>query len=341
MFYRYSKSTSEVIEVTVGDRTGGVRDAGGCLGGCDTRDVTNLRVYCCMLDEGDYLLAMSDGVHDNLDPEILHVPPSACGIDGDGETNVSFLTQSSPNIGAGGGGGGGNFSMTQSVEVSHSNKQQSDDVTERSWRQWSEIRDSQLKDRLKRQYKQDQLAEIIGLDPASPKEVTENVLRFIREVTREHREAYELGSVLQRDWAKLEETERQRLNEQVHKGIRTAQGKFDHVTCLAVKVGPPSPHQRQQRQIQQQQLQQWHQLQQSQPSIHQAILQQQQQQQQQQHTLSVDEITRPVLSQRRLSSTIAPTNPSFPSTLSVSDNHMVDMRKIRAEDGTTLFKHSN
>ena len=79
MIYRYSRRTGEVIEVTVGERVGGIRDAGGHVGG--RGDLTNLRLYSCVLEEGDLLVAVSDGVHDNLDPEVLHLPPSSCGLE--------------------------------------------------------------------------------------------------------------------------------------------------------------------------------------------------------------------------------------------------------------------
>merc|ERR1712100_180682 len=80
LIYRYSASTHEVMELTVSDRTGGVRDAGGCLGGKEP-DLRNLTYHCCLAEEGDLFIAVSDGVHDNLDPEVLKCPLSESGFE--------------------------------------------------------------------------------------------------------------------------------------------------------------------------------------------------------------------------------------------------------------------
>jgi len=80
LIYRYSAESKTVVEVTQCDRSGGIRDAGGFLGGPGAPDLRNLQVHFCLIDEGDLLLAVSDGVHDNLDPEVLHVPPIQAGI---------------------------------------------------------------------------------------------------------------------------------------------------------------------------------------------------------------------------------------------------------------------
>lgn len=74
LIYRYSSKYEDVIEITSSDRSGGMRDAGGMLGG-SAADLSNLHYYCCLVEEGDFILSLSDGVHDNLDPEVLHVPP--------------------------------------------------------------------------------------------------------------------------------------------------------------------------------------------------------------------------------------------------------------------------
>ena len=69
-----------VKELTEGNR-GGIdpRDPGGQLGrlflGSNAPDVRNLSAYVVRLSPGDTLLPMSDGVHDNLDPNELGLLP--------------------------------------------------------------------------------------------------------------------------------------------------------------------------------------------------------------------------------------------------------------------------
>jgi len=70
LIYRYSASQGLVQELTASDRSGGVRDAGGSLGGPEP-DFRNLTYHLCLAEEGDLFLAVSDGVHDNLDPETM------------------------------------------------------------------------------------------------------------------------------------------------------------------------------------------------------------------------------------------------------------------------------
>jgi len=73
--------TREVIDVTSGNRNNVVdgRDPGGRLGpyvGHGWPDLRNLRLYFSPCQAGDVVLIMSDGVHDNLDPQTLgKLPP--------------------------------------------------------------------------------------------------------------------------------------------------------------------------------------------------------------------------------------------------------------------------
>lgn len=41
-----------------------------------TPDLRNLRLFYTGANSGDVIIAVSDGVHDNLDPEQLGVPPN-------------------------------------------------------------------------------------------------------------------------------------------------------------------------------------------------------------------------------------------------------------------------
>jgi len=40
-----------------------------------------LRLYCYLVDEGDIITVVSDGVHDNLDPKLLGRTPKEVGLD--------------------------------------------------------------------------------------------------------------------------------------------------------------------------------------------------------------------------------------------------------------------
>lgn len=59
------------------------RDPGGRLGpqlSPGEPDLRNLTLGQALLDEGDFLLLCTDGVHDNLDPELLGLQPSDVGV---------------------------------------------------------------------------------------------------------------------------------------------------------------------------------------------------------------------------------------------------------------------
>jgi len=71
----------EVIDVTSGNRNNVVdgRDPGGRLGpyvGHGWPDLRNLRLYFCPCEPDDIVMIMSDGVHDNLDPQTLGKVPA-------------------------------------------------------------------------------------------------------------------------------------------------------------------------------------------------------------------------------------------------------------------------
>ena len=197
LIYRFSASRPSVTELTCSDRTGGVRDAGGSLGGPEP-DLRNLQYHFALLHEGDLIIAVSDGVHDNLDPEVLHVSPKESGV---------------PNA-------------TEKID-------------------WYDI-DDNVKNDVKRKYKEKKLCEIIesvGRDKISPRSVTDAVVNFVTTITFPQREAMEKGSRLQCDWNKMSEEERNEKNSQVREALKNPVGKFDHVTCLTLQVGPESGQQ--------------------------------------------------------------------------------------------------
>lgn len=78
-------SRKEVIDVTAGNRNNVVdgRDPGGRLGpyvGHGWPDLRNLRLYFAPCEADDIVLVMSDGVHDNLDPQTLGKVPGDLNI---------------------------------------------------------------------------------------------------------------------------------------------------------------------------------------------------------------------------------------------------------------------
>jgi len=83
--FRYSVTKGTFSEITVGNRMNltDARDCGGRLGPVDASlnpDLRNLMSYYTLLDEGDIVVAVSDGVHDNLDPQLRGLAPSIFGI---------------------------------------------------------------------------------------------------------------------------------------------------------------------------------------------------------------------------------------------------------------------
>lgn len=86
--YRFCRDTEQIIEITSDDSSKiSVRDAGGHLGLECVWD--NLTGYFCPLDEGDFIICMTDGVHDNLDPETLRISPLKLGLNSESWKDVS------------------------------------------------------------------------------------------------------------------------------------------------------------------------------------------------------------------------------------------------------------
>jgi len=76
-----NKKNRSVIDITSGNRDNvkDSRDPGGRLGpyeGHGWPDLRNLRLYFSPAEEDDIILIVSDGVHDNLDPQTLGKQPS-------------------------------------------------------------------------------------------------------------------------------------------------------------------------------------------------------------------------------------------------------------------------
>lgn len=77
--FHYSQRTQQFTDITEGNRQNltDARDPGGRLGPYleAEPDLRNLHLYYHIADPGDLILLMSDGVHDNLDPQQLGVSP--------------------------------------------------------------------------------------------------------------------------------------------------------------------------------------------------------------------------------------------------------------------------
>jgi len=84
--YIFKSAYGNVTDITLGNRTDHLDpcDPGGRLGPYTEEgapDLRNLQLYFeDNLAPGDFIFIVSDGVHDNLDPQTLGVPPSECGI---------------------------------------------------------------------------------------------------------------------------------------------------------------------------------------------------------------------------------------------------------------------
>jgi hypothetical protein len=68
--YKYSTKSGRVEEITKGNRGNqDAKDPGGRLGPTlegGAPDLRNLKLYCVFCEEGDLIIAASDGVHDNF-----------------------------------------------------------------------------------------------------------------------------------------------------------------------------------------------------------------------------------------------------------------------------------
>jgi len=78
----WKESTKKVIDATLGNRnnltTADIKDCGGRLGPYTEKgepDLRNLDLNCAICEEGDIIILVSDGVHDNLDPQQIGIPP--------------------------------------------------------------------------------------------------------------------------------------------------------------------------------------------------------------------------------------------------------------------------
>eukprot|EP00324_Dicrateria_rotunda_P002203 CAMPEP_0206160658 /NCGR_PEP_ID=MMETSP1474-20131121/6971_1 /ASSEMBLY_ACC=CAM_ASM_001110 /TAXON_ID=97495 /ORGANISM="Imantonia sp., Strain RCC918" /LENGTH=294 /DNA_ID=CAMNT_0053562131 /DNA_START=282 /DNA_END=1163 /DNA_ORIENTATION=- len=84
-FY-YSMKEHTFVDITAGNRLNlsDARDCGGRLGPADAEecapDLRNLMSYYALLDDDDIVVAVSDGVHDNFDPQLRGIDPSDYGI---------------------------------------------------------------------------------------------------------------------------------------------------------------------------------------------------------------------------------------------------------------------
>lgn len=81
--FHYSQRTQQFTDITEGNRQNltDARDPGGRLGPYieDQPDLRNLHLYFQVAEQDDLIILMSDGIHDNLDPQQLGVPPPQIG----------------------------------------------------------------------------------------------------------------------------------------------------------------------------------------------------------------------------------------------------------------------
>ena len=76
--FHYNNSTGSITDLLVGNRldVNDPTDPGGCLGGAmDKPDLRNLDFGYIVCQEGDNIFALSDGIYDNFDPQLLGVSP--------------------------------------------------------------------------------------------------------------------------------------------------------------------------------------------------------------------------------------------------------------------------
>jgi len=85
--FKFDQRSRTCVDITVGNRNNltDPRDPGGRLGP-QTRnggpDLRNLDVYSVPCQIGDIIILCTDGVHDNLDPQILGKNPASIGLAG-------------------------------------------------------------------------------------------------------------------------------------------------------------------------------------------------------------------------------------------------------------------
>jgi len=85
--FHFSKAARSFTDITVGNCLSvSPNDPGGRLGPCLGKegkpDLRNLSLHLQFCDEGDIIFICSDGVHDNLDPQLLGYPSSQFGLRG-------------------------------------------------------------------------------------------------------------------------------------------------------------------------------------------------------------------------------------------------------------------
>lgn len=94
--FHWSQATGQFADITASNRTESLSasDCGGRLGphiqGC-LPDLRNLELGFYPCDEGDYFMIVSDGVHDNLDPQHLGFEPLDLGLQGESWATVPDL----------------------------------------------------------------------------------------------------------------------------------------------------------------------------------------------------------------------------------------------------------
>jgi len=93
-FY-YNCDNQNSVDITAGNRKNlaDARDPGGRIGPyVDTGDpdLRNLDIYFTPCKENDIIMIVSDGVHDNLDPQTLGLPPTQFGLESDTWDSVDY-----------------------------------------------------------------------------------------------------------------------------------------------------------------------------------------------------------------------------------------------------------
>jgi len=93
-FY-YSLDTEKTTDLTAGNRKNltDARDPGGRIGPYVSQgdpDLRNLEIYMSPCKENDIILLVSDGVHDNLDPQTLGLFPNNFGFETEDWNNVEY-----------------------------------------------------------------------------------------------------------------------------------------------------------------------------------------------------------------------------------------------------------
>jgi len=93
-FY-YDLESQNTIDLTAGNRKNlsDARDPGGRIGPYVAQgdpDLRNLEIYLSPCRENDIIILVSDGVHDNLDPQTLGMSPTQFGFETEDWTNVEY-----------------------------------------------------------------------------------------------------------------------------------------------------------------------------------------------------------------------------------------------------------